>query len=52
MMFQMAIENMTRAQDTLSKFFGGASRINSNQIINKPLIDEVKHNIMANQMML
>ena len=52
MMFQMAIENMTMAMDTLKKFFGGSSRLRPGETINKPLIDEVKHNIMANQMML
>ena len=41
---------MTRALDTLSKFFGGCSR--DGIAINQALIDEVKHNIMANQMMI
>ena len=50
MMFQMAIENMTRALDTLTKFFGGSTR--SGERINGALIDEVRHNIMANQMLL
>ena len=52
MMFQLAIENMTKALDTLTKFFGGASKVLNGETINKPLLDEVKHNIMANQMML
>ena len=46
MMFQMAIENMTLSLDTISKFFGGTGK--DGKIINKALIDEVKHNIMAN----
>ena len=51
-MFQKSIENMTKAKDTLGKFFGGASKKKSGEIINKPLIDEVQHNILANQMMI
>ena len=47
----MAIENMTRALDTLTKFFGGASKLRPGERINQALIDEVKSNIMANQMM-
>ena len=42
----MAIENMTLALDTISKFFGGVGK--TGKTINKELIDEVKHNIMAN----
>ena len=43
---------MTKAKDTLTKFFGGASKQLEGEIINKPIIDEVKHNILANQMMI
>ena len=50
MMFQMAIENMTRALDTIQKYFGGVSK--DGTTINQSLIDEVKHNIMANNMMI
>ena len=52
MAFQMAIENMTKALDTLTKFFGGSSKQRVGEKINQALLDEVKHNIMANQMMV
>ena len=50
MMFQMAIESMTRALDTIQKFFGGVGR--DGKTINQSLIDEVRSNIMANNMMI
>jgi len=46
----MAIENMTLALDTISKFFGGTGQ--DGVSINKALIEEVKSQIMANQMMV
>ena len=46
----MAIESMTRALDTIQKFFGGVGR--DGKTINQSLIDEVRSNIMANNMMI